>query len=83
MRRYQRDIAQDLPQVNLLDDYFGPGYGVATEAGKTATAQFETQGIKLEPTYTAKAAAAALDYCDRHQEETVLYWHTFNSVEVN
>jgi D-cysteine desulfhydrase len=82
LRRYQRDIAPGLPQAHLLDDYFGTAYGAATEAGNTATTIFANQRIKLEPTYTAKAAAAALDYCDRHSEETVLYWHTFNSVEI-
>jgi 1-aminocyclopropane-1-carboxylate deaminase/D-cysteine desulfhydrase-like pyridoxal-dependent ACC family enzyme len=45
----------------------------------------EKEGIRLDPTYTAKAFAAVLDYCRNHQVNRgpVLYWHTYNSVDLS
>src|SRR5207244_9221230 len=40
--------------------WFGPGYGAPTPAGDAATARACGFGLELEPTYTAKAFAAAL-----------------------
>ncbi len=41
--------------------YFGEGYGYPTEAGERATGEARDRGLSVEPTYTAKAFAAALD----------------------
>jgi 1-aminocyclopropane-1-carboxylate deaminase/D-cysteine desulfhydrase-like pyridoxal-dependent ACC family enzyme len=41
--------------------YLGDGYGHPTGAGDTATAEGVQMGVALEPTYTAKAFASALD----------------------
>ncbi len=82
MRRFQGGLPGDAPPPRLLDDYFGAGYGTATAAGDAATREFGASGVRLEPTYTAKTAAAALDYCDRNEQESVLYWHTFNSAKL-
>tara|TARA_B100001540_G_scaffold311271_1_gene330453 strand:- start:2401 stop:3402 length:1002 start_codon:yes stop_codon:yes gene_type:complete len=81
MRRHQQEPQGELPPVHLLNQYFGAGYGVATAEGDAATREFATSGIRLDPTYTAKAAAAALAHCDAHEQERVLYWHTFNSAQ--
>ena len=66
----------------LLDEYFGEGYGVATEKGKRAMQTFHAAGITLEQTYTAKAAAAFLDLLERHQSP-VLFWNTYNSRDMS
>ncbi len=66
--------------VHLDDRWVGRGYGFPTSEGSAATELFALRGINLEPTYTAKAAAAALQYCRENPGQTVLYWHTFNSV---
>ena len=41
--------------------------------------------IKLDPTYTAKTVAAVLDYCQlqRERSEPILFWHTYNSVDLS
>ncbi len=44
--------------------WFGPGYGHPTPAGTAAAARAEALGIASEPTYTAKALAAALHLVD-------------------
>lgn len=79
-----------LPQITipkpLIDNrYFGPGYGYPTQEGQAAaTILKEKTAITLDPCYTAKAFAAVLDHC-RQQPDTkgpVLYWHTYNSVDL-
>ncbi len=41
--------------------------------------------MRLDPTYTAKTFAAVLDYCRKHGNGSgpVLYWHTYNSVDLS
>ena len=79
MRRYQSDLTKRVPQAYLLDSYFGTGYGAQTQAGNAATERFAEHGIRLEQTYTAKAAAAALDYAAKHPHRRTLYWHTYTA----
>lgn len=71
-----------LPDIDLDDTYFGTGYGHATDAGDAALQAFGRRDIDLEATYTAKAAAAALQVSRENPAANVLYWHTFNSVAV-
>jgi len=73
----RRQILRPEP-ANLIDQYYGDGYGVATEKGLQAIARFKAIGITLEQTYTAKAAAAFLDQLD-HTRGAVIFWNTFNS----
>ena len=48
-----------LDNLTALDDQVGEGYGVPTPAGLEALELFaRTEGLVLDPTYTAKAAAA-------------------------
>lgn len=49
------------PRLELDTRWLGPGYGVATPAGDEATATAASMRLALEPTYTAKGFAAALD----------------------
>jgi D-cysteine desulfhydrase len=66
-------------------DHVGQGYGFPTHEGDEATAVAQEHGLSLEPTYTAKAFAAALELLRepaRHgsapgRRVRVLYWHTF------
>jgi D-cysteine desulfhydrase len=74
-----------LQAPSILHDYFGPGYGAATdEGGRAARLMQEKEGIGLEPTYTAKTVAAVLDFCKNRgtSEGPVLYWHTYNSADL-
>lgn len=68
----------------LLQDYCGDGYGVPTPEGNRALEIFrERQGIALDPVYTGKTCAALLDFVKQpdHANDTVLYWHTYNSID--
>jgi D-cysteine desulfhydrase len=78
------DTTISIPRI--LNEYFGDGYGFPTEAGKKAYQMVkDNTDIRLDPTYTAKTFAAVLDYCHAQQKKSgpVLYWHTYNSVDLS
>lgn len=64
----------------ILDDFVGGGYGVPTAASEDATSLLaRTEGIVLDPSYTAKAMAALIAWHREGRfkaEDTVLFWHT-------
>jgi D-cysteine desulfhydrase family pyridoxal phosphate-dependent enzyme len=66
--------------VEVLDEYVGEGYGIPTPASDEATRLFaRLEGIPLDATYSAKAAAALIDLCRRgasRADEAVIFWHT-------
>ncbi|MDX2034631.1 MAG: D-cysteine desulfhydrase family protein [Blastocatellia bacterium] len=67
-------------RARVLDQYAGDGYGIPSPQGEEALALLaRTEGIVLDPVYTAKAMAALLDWIRRGDigpEENVLFWHT-------
>ena len=71
-----------LPAIDLEENYFGEGYGCATQAGTQASQWFQSRGLSMEQTYTAKAAACVLDRARANPDQTILYWHTFNSADL-
>jgi len=66
--------------ITLHDEYIGEAYGVPTEQGMAAIQLVaRTEGIILEPTYTAKAMAGLIDHARRGiigRAETVIFIHT-------
>jgi 1-aminocyclopropane-1-carboxylate deaminase/D-cysteine desulfhydrase-like pyridoxal-dependent ACC family enzyme len=76
-RRTARLAKLDVPRSVLAArfevdaEFRGPGYGVSTAAGIRATDRAETLGLRLDPTYTAKAFAKVLDLVDtvRHSPQ--------------
>jgi 1-aminocyclopropane-1-carboxylate deaminase/D-cysteine desulfhydrase-like pyridoxal-dependent ACC family enzyme len=69
--------AQALLEVDSR--YLGAGYGHATAAGDAAREVAARCGLLVDPTYTAKTFAAALDRVANGGAKTVLYWHTLSS----
>jgi D-cysteine desulfhydrase len=72
--------------IDLLDDYFGEGYGEPTVSGLHAIDVAErTEGLHLDPTYTGKTVAAI--HGERHVRELddkhVLYWNTLSSADLS
>lgn len=69
-----------LADIELDASCTGPAYGAETEEGREAARLlFRTEGILLDPVYTAKAFAALLGSIRRGsfaREDTVLFWHT-------
>jgi D-cysteine desulfhydrase len=61
--------------------WLGDGYGHPTTAGEHATRLLASEQVELEPTYTAKAAAAMLALNERggFGPGPVLYWHTYGA----
>jgi hypothetical protein len=59
---------------------------VTTIKGLAAVERFKAEaGINLEPVYTGKTCAAVLDFIRdaAHANDTVLFWNTFNSVDLS
>ena len=67
-------------KATVLDDYIGAGYGISSPEGSAAIKLLaHTEGIVLDPVYTAKAMAALIDWIKQGRlraDETVLFWHT-------
>ncbi len=65
---------------NIDTGFIGPGYGIASKESDEAIKFFsENEGIILDTTYTAKAAAGLLNYIRNGKFEkgkNVLFWHT-------
>jgi D-cysteine desulfhydrase len=84
-QRYQRLPSISIRWPEILHDYFGDGYGVPTKAaGIVSRLLKDREGITLDTTYTSKAFAAVYDYCQNQGKTAgpVLYWHTYNSVDL-
>ena len=62
------------------DEYVGPGYGIHSDASEEATAVLaRTEGVLLDPAYTAKTAAAMFDWAQGGRirpEDRMVLWHT-------
>lgn len=67
-------------ELNIFDDYVGPGYSIPTEEMAEAVRIFaRTEGILLDPVYTGKAAAGLLDLIQKghfQKGEKVMFLHT-------
>jgi len=66
--------------VTVLDEYVGAGYGVPSAQGGEAIEMLaRTEGVILDPVYTAKAMAALIDWVRKGrltENDNILFWHT-------
>jgi len=66
--------------IDCTDDYIAPGYGKMSQAGLEAMRLLaETEGILLDPIYTAKAMAGLIDDVRQHRippGSVVVFIHT-------
>jgi len=78
--------ALEIPDDRLALDrgQLGPGYGAATPAARAAKARAREAGLRIETTYGAKALAAlqAREEARAGAGAPVLFWHTYNGVDV-
>lgn len=72
----RRDSVRAVARIEVDKRWIGKGYGYPTPAGEAALSRAQQVGITLDPTYTAKAFACALE---RSGRERVLFWHTLSS----
>ena len=66
--------------IEVDDRFVGGGYGVPTDASREAIElAARTDGIFLDPTYTAKAMAGLIAYVRQQRfkdNQSVVFWHT-------
>lgn len=68
--------------LDIVQGYIGRGYGYPTKKAQEAHGLFlQEQGLDLELTYTAKAAAAFLDEA-RIGTAPVMFWNTYSSSNI-
>jgi D-cysteine desulfhydrase len=68
--------------LQIEHGFIGGGYGEPTPEGEAAMRLFAgEEGLLLEPTYTAKTAAAFLARA-RETRGPLLYWHTLSSADL-
>ncbi len=86
IHEHQPDVVlPDRPAANLeiRHGYIGSGYGHPTDEAVAAVAAFcEHEDIRLEFTYTGKAAAAFLDEA-RCMNGPLLFWNTYSSADIS
>jgi D-cysteine desulfhydrase len=77
-------VTPNAADLDVERDWLGVGYGHATTEGERATRLLrDGAAVSLDPVYTSKAAAAALDLNRRGAfgAGPVLYWHTYRPPE--
>ena len=66
--------------VTVLEDFIGPGYGMDSPESVAAIELLaRTEGVMLDPVYSAKAMAGLLAWVRQGkftENDTVLFWHT-------
>ena len=72
------DVA--MKRLTLVGDWYNPGYARPNPEGEAARAQLADL-LRLDPGYTAKAAAALLARA-ADLGGPILFWNTVNSVDL-
>lgn len=79
-QRYQIDIDLDAVEINCIDDYAGPAYGVAIPEVFTLIQQVaRTEGVVLDPVYTGKGFYGLVEEIKKGRwqaGEDVVFIHT-------
>jgi D-cysteine desulfhydrase len=90
--RLMRECDASVPDVGITaegmyfdTEEFGGGYGHPTDAGRAAKdLMSDMEQVPLDITYTSKTFAGLLRYVKTHPgEDPVLFWNTFNSVDLS
>jgi 1-aminocyclopropane-1-carboxylate deaminase/D-cysteine desulfhydrase-like pyridoxal-dependent ACC family enzyme len=74
----RRASTAQCPAVQIYEGALGAGYGRPTVEADAARALFARDGITLDDTYTAKAAAGLVALA-RRTPRRYLFWHTLSS----
>jgi len=79
------DVKLNLEDISFEKGHLGKGYGYPTDAGKSAMKLMaDAEGIQLDQTYTAKTFGAFLESAKNSSTNgPVLFWHTFNSIDLS
>lgn len=69
--------AAPAPASVRIHDARGPGHGLPSEEGRKASGiALRTEGLILDPVYTAKALGALAQIRRNHPDLTTVFWHT-------
>ena len=71
-------------QIEINHNFFGKQYALFTKEGVKAVDWMKnTEGIKLEGTYTGKTFAALIDDAKEKnlKDDVIIFWNTYNSID--
>ena len=88
LRKYDKSVPPlkiTMDDLLVTHEFFGAEYGAVTPEGEKALDLVEqTEGVRLDLTYTAKTMAAMLDFIKKLpelQDAPILFWNTYNGVD--
>ncbi len=70
----------------IIQDFYGIEYARYTkESAQAVSLLKQTDGVRLEGTYSGKAMAALIDFCIRkeYQDKKILFWNTYNAQDLS
>ena len=74
------------PKITIDDQFLGEGYGLMSDASRSAIEMFaKLEGILLDPIYTAKAGTALIRMAltgELERNTPTLFWHTGGTPEL-
>jgi 1-aminocyclopropane-1-carboxylate deaminase/D-cysteine desulfhydrase-like pyridoxal-dependent ACC family enzyme len=76
LRHHGTTVPSGSVRLTVVGTELGAGYGHATERARATQARFAREGIGLDLTYSAKAAAALQAAATRFRH--LCFWHTFD-----
>jgi len=81
LARGGRGLSADARRFVVERSELGRGYGAPTRASERAARRAADIGLCLDPTYTAKAFAHALELLEARagRRRVILYWHTLSA----
>ena len=77
-----RGSSAAVPAVRVHEGALGEGYGRPTDDARRACELFARDGVTLDDTYTAKAAAGLIALA-RQRPRRYLFWHTLSSAPLD
>jgi D-cysteine desulfhydrase len=89
LNEYDKAIPEvEIDNINFETEFLGDGYARSTKEGTEAIEKGrKIENIDLDTTYSGKTFAAFLKFIENNKQElkekTVLFWNTYNSVNVS
>jgi len=77
------EVNLDAARLTVVNSALGEGYAKPTTEGESLGREFENiEGLRLDPTYTAKTLAGAMQHIreNRLENGAHLLWHSYHEM---
>jgi D-cysteine desulfhydrase len=83
LRGFELRLAEANARIDFDDAFVGGGYGRPITLSTAAQASIELAGLILDPTYTQKAFAAAVQLAMSEPSQRVVFWNTLSAASLD